>query len=105
MVWGYDQISTHRILIGADRVDLKTWFYMAADQTWEGATTTRHSDGPRTLIPRTGRTELMRSFFTCRVPAEYDRLSDSVRSLGTINSFKNAVDLMKTHNKLPARGY
>ena len=87
-----DMITTHRILTGVDRVDHRIWFALGADQKREGATATRSMVETGALIPRVGRTELRRGFFTCRAPAAYNALPQSVRAATTINSFKNELD-------------
>ena len=99
-----DMIQVHRILTGVDRVNPSTWFDLARNQPRGGATATRHSTGIRTLVPRTGRTEKRRNFFTCRTPAKYNSLPVNVRAAETINGFKNALDTIPPHNKPPARG-
>ena len=99
-----DMIQVHRILTGVDRVNPSTWFDLARNQPRGGATATRHSTGIRTLVPRTGRTEKRRNFFTCRTPAKYNSLPVNVQAAETINGFKNALDTIPPHNKPPARG-
>ena len=84
-----DMIETWKILHGAENVDKKTWFTMAADVAPRA---TRVTDHPLNIVKPRWNYEPRSKFYSIRVVEQWNSLPNSVREAKTFNSFKNLYD-------------
>ena len=89
-----DMIDTYKILTGKVDVQPDIWFKPLNGR--EGAASTRSSSGFLNLERREANSELRRNQFSVRVVPSWNSLPDHVKQQETLNSFKNALDNIKT---------
>ena len=87
-----DMIQTFKILNHVDQVNTNTWFSRAGERDREGATNTRHSMDTTQLVEGQSRTQIRRSFFSQRVPRQWNTLSQTTRQQTSVLNFKAAYD-------------
>ena len=87
-----DMIQTFKIMSGTDDVRPETWFTLANTVEREGATHTRSTTNNYTIKENWANTDIRRNFFSLRVIKPWNDLPDQVKSVSTVDSFKNAYD-------------
>ena len=81
-----DMQQTFRILHGIDRVNSDGWFAMQSDSE----RVTRAAADPFNMRPLNARLEIRRNFFTQRVTEKWNLVPANLKTLKTVNSFKNS---------------
>ena len=75
-----------------DDVRPETWFTLANTVEREGAANTRSTTNNYTIKESWPNTDIRRNFFSLRVIKPWNNLPDQVKSVSTVDSFKNAYD-------------
>ena len=88
-----DMIQTFKIMSGIDHVQPETWFTLGNTIRREGATQTRSTTSNHTIMERWANTDTRRNFFSHRVIKPWNSLPDHIKSVSTVDAFKNAYDI------------
>jgi ribonuclease P/MRP protein subunit RPP40 len=85
-----DLVQAYRVISGKDNVSPATWFQFC--QPRDGEVSTRQTTGHLNVIPKQGKGEIRRNFWSVRVTEPWNSLPNMVKSVETVNCFKNALD-------------
>ena len=88
-----DMIQTFKILSGIDQVQPETWFTLGNTLVREGAAQTRSTTSNHNIMERWANTDLRRNFFSQRVIKPWNNLPDQIKSVSSVDHFKNAYDI------------
>ena len=88
-----DMIQTFKILSEIDHVQPETWFTLGNTLVREGAAQTRSTTSNNTIMERWANTDIRRNFFSQRVIKPWNNLPDQIKSVSSVDSFKNAYDI------------
>ena len=88
-----DMIQTFKIMSGIDQVQPETWFTLGNTLVREGAAQTRSTTSNHTIMERWANTDIRRNFFSQRVIKPWNNLPDQIKSVSSVDHFKNAYDI------------
>ena len=86
-----DLIQMYKIMTGKDDVDPNIWFKTMAENRGSGIGT-RQVTGLHNVLPQESHSQTRRNFFSQRVVAPWNALSNWVKQSTTVNMFKNRLD-------------
>ena len=84
-----DMVVMFRFMTGIDDVDPSLWFDVAGEAM---GVRTRQGDGCFNVRQQHSRTEVRRNFFSQRVVSQWNNLPDTIKSVSTVDHFKNMYD-------------
>jgi ribonucleases P/MRP protein subunit RPP40 len=94
-----DMVQVYKIVTGKDMVKKDTWFKGLG----EGGRDTRASADPLNLRIPAPRLEIRRSFFSQRVPAQWNRIPAEIKAARTATAFKSAYRAFRRDQMAAAR--
>ena len=84
-----DMVVMFRFMTGIDDVDPRLWFDVAGEAM---GVRTRQGYGCFNVRQQHSRTEVRRNFFSQRVVSQWNNLPDTIKSVSTVDHFKNMYD-------------
>jgi hypothetical protein len=94
-----DMVQVYKIMTGKDKVQKDTWFKGLG----EGGRDTRATADPLNLRIPAPRLEIRRSFFSQRVPAQWNRIPADIKAARTVSAFKSAYRALRRDQMAAAR--
>ena len=88
-----DMIQIFKILSGIDHVQPATWFILENTLVREGAAQTRSTTSNHTIMERWTNTDIRRNLFSQRVIKPWNNLPDQIKSVSSVDIFKNDYDI------------
>ena len=88
-----NMIQIFKILSGIDHVQPATWFILENTLVREGAAQTRSTTSNHTIMEMWANTDIRRNFFSQRMIKPWNNLPDQIKSVSSVDIFKNDYDI------------
>ena len=84
-----DMALVHSMMHGRTNIEVEEWYTKAAT----GARATRNATGALNVVPKFGRLEIRKHFFTVRTTTAWNNVPGEVKEVNSATSFKTAYEM------------